>query len=107
MGWNWVNDLFAPEGKKKSMDWDARCPYGLCPGNIPLNRKEVILFNDEPILKKPRLKFNQKISPLIYQYKCGYCGCLTNFGVETPTERGLEGINPALSGGKADYKFHV
>ena len=99
MGWTWVNDLFAPDNRKKNMSWDARCPYFGCPSNTPFRGAH-----------KPRIKFMQKISPMVYQYKCKDCGCLCNHGVETPWEsddivRVKE--NPSLYGGKPSYKFHL
>ena len=97
MAWTWINDLLAPEGKKKSFNWDARCPYHLCPSNQPYRRAH-----------KSRLKFMQRISPLVYQYRCRDCGCLCNIGVEVPDDRGiwnLKKLNPVLHGGKPDYKF--
>lgn len=104
MGWNWVNDLLAPEGKKKNFNWDARCPYGLCPGNIPLNRSEVIMLGDEPVLLKPKMKFIYKIAPLIYHYQCGYCGCGVNIGVEVPLDdRGVKSVEPGMWGGTPSY----
>ena len=97
MGWNWVNDLLGMEGKKKDFNWDARCPYGLCPGNEPLNRKEVILLNAEPILRKSKLKFIYKVSPFVYNYQCGYCGCGVNINIEVPDDRGgMMELNPLL-----------
>ena|SRR3990167_7796277 len=106
MGWTWVNDLMTPMGKKKDFNWSARCPYAECPGNKKpsgVNREEW----DEN-LPKPKLKFVQVISPLVHQYRCGYCGCLTNFSVEIPDDRGvhaLKSIEPALWGRKPSYKF--
>ena len=95
MPWQWVNDLLAPENKKKDMSWDARCPYFGCPSNTPFRGAH-----------KPRLKFVQKVAPLIYQYKCKDCGCLCNHGVEVPDDSGNElwRKNPALYGGKESYK---
>lgn len=93
--WNWVSDLLTEDNTKK-MYWDARCPYMLCPSNQP-----------ERGTKKPRLKFIQKISFLIYQYRCKDCGCLTNFSIEQPDEHEIfnKRKNPALWGHKSDYKF--
>jgi len=85
MPWQWVNDLFV-EGRKKDFNWNARCPYHLCPGNHPVERNS-------------KLKFIQKVAPFVYQYKCGYCSCLVNIGVEIPYEdnkRFLKDINPLL-----------
>lgn len=97
MGWTWVNDLLAPEGKKKHHNWNARCPYYLCPGNKPVERPA-------------KLKFMFKVSPMVYNYKCGYCGCGVNISVEVPVEQGMMRQfkeNPALHGGKPSYRFHV
>ena len=98
MGWQWVTDLLAPDNKKKTY-WDAHCPYKLtCPSHQPIEHAH-----------PPKLKFVQKISFFVYQYKCKYCGCLSNLSVEEP-EGGNDWVkrfNPALYGGKADYKFHV
>lgn len=109
MPWQWVNDLLAPGGRKKSMDWDARCPYHACPGNVPLNRNELLVnCHTPPIYRKPKLKFVFKISPFVYQYRCGYCGCLVNWNVETNTEEWtLDNLKrePALYGGKPSYGF--
>ena len=97
MSWQWVSDLLTPDNKKKAY-WEARCPYMLCPSNQP-----------ERGSKKPRLKFVQKVSPLVYQYRCKDCGCLTNFDMSCPVEGNpdLKNINPALKGGRPDYQFHV
>lgn len=105
MGWTWVNDLFAPEHRKKDMSYERRCPYfgGVngegCPSNSPFRGA-----------RPARLKFVQKISPMVYQYKCKDCGCLSNHGVEVPWESDDDvrlKSNPALYGGKASFKFHV
>ena len=87
MAWSWVNDLLAPDNKKKDFNWDARCPYMLCPSNQPYRG-----------VHKPRLKFIQKVQPLVYQYKCKDCGCLVNIGVEVPDENNvmLTRTNPLL-----------
>ena len=94
MPWTWVNDLLAPSHKKKAHNWDVRCPYARCPSN-------------EPHKKAPRLKFVQKISPLIYQYRCRDCGCPTNYDISVPTEAGWAAHNPALHSGKPNFGFHV
>jgi hypothetical protein len=88
MGWGWVEDLLAPDNKKKAY-WDARCPYHLCPSNQPFRGAG-----------QPRLKFMQKVSPLVYQYKCKDCSCLMNFSVEQPDDynEGFNSINPKLRG---------
>lgn len=92
MPWQWVNDLLGQEGKKKDYGAERRCPYHLCPSNQPLG-----------VQHSPRLKFMQRVSPLVYQYRCKDCGCLVNFGVEVPDDRGINGIkhmNPLLWGGE-------
>ena len=94
MGWNWVNDLLAPEGKKKNFNWNARCPYFGCPSNTPFDGAH-----------PARLKFMQKISPLVYQYKCRDCSCLVNIDTNVPNEQGFQFIDPALWGGKPSYEF--
>ena len=97
MAWQWVNDLLTVDHKKK-MYWDARCPYMLCPSNQP-----------ERGAKKPRLKFIQKVSFLVYQYRCKDCGNIINFSIEMPDDGNInyKRMNPGLSGLKPDYKFHV
>jgi len=106
--WQWVSNLMGVEGRKKSFDWDARCPYHLCPGNQPLNRHEVIYLGEKELLRKPKLKLVQKITPFIHQYKCGYCGNLTNYSVETPTENyDIKNIDPSFRGGKSRYELNV
>lgn len=94
MGWMWVNDLLAKSHKKKAHNWDPRCPYHMCPSNQPYRGAG-----------KPRLKFMQKIGMMVYQYKCKDCGCLTNFDIAAPGERGMKGIDPALWGGNPSYRF--
>lgn len=96
MGWTWVNDLLAPEGRKKDGYMQFRCPYHLCPSNQPLG-----------VEHPPRMKFMQRLSPMVYQYKCKDCGCLINKGIEVPDARGgMQGLNPLLWGGKKAIK-HV
>lgn len=88
MGWTWVNDLLS--GKKKDFSYDARCPYAMCPSNQPYWG-----------VHKPRLKFIQRIAPMVYQYRCRDCGCIHNQGVEVPDDRGydhIKSINPHLLG---------
>lgn len=97
MPWNWVSDLTAHGQRKKAHNWDIRCPYALCPSAQPFTGAH-----------KPRLKFIQKISLFLYQYKCKDCGNLFNCSVETPNEiNDSKKINPAIWGGKPGYKFHV
>ena len=93
MAWQWVSNLMAPDNKK-TFWWDARCPYALCPGNFP----------DK---KKAKLRFVQRHSFFVNQYRCGYCGNVTNFSIEQPNG-GVGEVkkgNPAFWG-KPDYKFH-
>lgn len=77
MPWDWVDNLLTPDHKKK-MYWEARCPYMLCPSNQP-----------ERGAHKPRLKFVQKISPMVIQYRCKDCGNLMNISVEMPDDQNL------------------
>lgn len=100
MAWTWINDLLAPENKKKTY-WEARCPYMVCPSNQPFRGAH-----------KPRLKFWQRISPMVYEYKCKDCGCHFSTTVEKPDkdrcfDEARWSRNPALWGEKASYKFHV
>ena len=90
MAWQWVNDLLGPNGKKRDFNWDARCPYMLCPSNQPYRAAH-----------KARLKFIQKPNPMVYQYKCKDCGCLTNFSIEMPDDQNesLRRLNPSLQKG--------
>ena len=105
MGWQWVNDLLAPDNKKK-MYWEARCPLSFCPSN---NQD----LYEEGVRGRPRLKFVQKVSFFIYQYKCKDCGNLVNIGMEQPEPEKmhfhnmLRNINPSLRGGRPDYKLRV
>lgn len=97
MAWTWVDNLFSTDNKKTDFSWDARCPYEVCPSNQPFRGAH-----------KSRLKYVQKVSPRVLQYRCKDCGCLTNFSIEIPDENyghDKSRMNPALSGGKADYKF--
>ena len=104
MGWTWVNDLLGHGERKKAHNWDIRCPiFGGsghnegCPSNYPFRGAN-----------KPRMKFVQKISLFVYQYKCKDCGTITNFSIEVPNEEiAINRLNPALYGWKADYRFHV
>ena len=79
--------------KNKGWQKNLRCPYFLCPSNQPF-------VGALPA----RMKFNQKIQPSVYQYRCKDCGCLTNVSVETLAD-GRESwrINPALVSGKPSY----
>ena len=98
MAWTWDSYLLTPNHKPKFY-WDAHCPYKVtCPSHQP-----------EPHAKKSKLKFVQKVSPLVYEYRCGHCGCLVMFSMLTSDEgnQDLKRLNPALWGGKADYKSHV
>lgn len=64
------------------------CPFMLCPSNQPVDGA-----------KKPRMKFNQKISPRVYQYRCLHCGCLLNKGVDgpaVPSDMQAWNVNPKL-----------
>ena len=95
VAWTWVSDLLTPDNKPKFY-WNAHCPYKVtCPSHQP-----------EPHSKKPKLKFVQKVSPMVYEYRCGHCGCLVMFGMLQPNldNRDLLHMNPALRGGKADYR---
>ena len=65
------------------------CPYMLCPSND---------VNDATVRsKKTKMKFVQKISPRVYQYRCLNCGCLINKGSDgpaVPEEMWAQHINP-------------
>ena len=106
MAWQWVSDLLARNTEKKAY-WDARCPYALCPSNESFYSIEQKKYVD--VRKKARLKFVQKISPLVYQYRCKDCGCLNNISVAAPDDghHNIKNINPALRSGKASYRFDV
>lgn len=98
MSWTWVQDLLAPDNKKKAY-YDAHCPYKLtCPSHQPHEHAH-----------KPKLKFIQKLSFFVYQYKCKYCGCSVNISVSQPYDgnRLLKDTNPVLFGGKPNFKFYV
>lgn len=93
----WVDNLLSHGDRKKAHTWDIRCPYHRCPSNQPFRGAN-----------KPRLKFLQKLGLFTYQYHCKDCGCPTTFNIENPNEENqIKRLNPALWGGKADYKFHV
>ena len=94
MSWTWVDNLLSNQKEKKQYFWDARCPYMLCPSNTPYRGCHAA-----------RLKYVQKVSPMVHQYKCKDCGCLTNFSLEAVED--IKGGNPVLFGGRPDYKFHV
>lgn len=99
MGWKW--QIFT-EGilgdKKKRWNCKLACPYLMCPSNQPF------MF-----ARKPRMKFNQKIAPTVYQYRCKDCGCLINVGLEVLTmeeqSRTAQALNPALIQRKPSYRF--
>jgi hypothetical protein len=96
MSWGLFNSHRLPDFRKKYF-WDAHCPYKVdCPSHKP-----------EPHSKPPKLKFVQKVSPMVDQYRCGYCGCLVNLAIFIPDDdnQDLKQMNPSLFGGKADYKF--
>lgn len=76
---------------------DFPCPYMLCPSNQPFDGA-----------KKSKWKFNQKISPRVYQYRCGHCGCLCNKGLDGPAipdEMTGWNLNPALVGNQPNFDF--
>lgn len=81
--------------KNKGWQRDLQCCYQLCPSNQPF----VGAY-------KPKFKFVQKISPMVYQYRCKNCGCLVNVSVATD-EQGRENwrINPALVGQRPSYDW--
>jgi hypothetical protein len=96
MGWQWIEDLFAPDHKEK-LFWPARCPYHLCPSNQPFRGAY-----------PARLKFIQTVGIMVRQFKCRDCGNLCNISMEMPKDRNDNEImrrNPALWGGKPSYKF--
>lgn len=73
------------------------CPYGQCPSNLPFDGAH-----------KPKMKFIQKISPRVYQYRCKYCGCLLNKGFDGPAvPEAMWGfnLNPKLISNKPSYDF--
>ena len=92
-GWTWVNDLLGSVDKKKAHNWDLRCPYFWCPSN---ELKDGVIRE-----KPPRLKFIEKVSPMIYKYRCRDCGQHTMFDVSVPNEQGFGAYDPRLWGGDA------
>ncbi len=66
------------------------CPYKLCPSNTP-----------EDGSKPASMKFIQKISPRVYQYRCRHCGCLLNKcddGPLVPIDMHAQNLNPRFIG---------
>lgn len=105
MSWQWVNDLMAPTGMKKDGHFNAVCTYYLCPGQRPKNRQQVIDNKEQPLLPKPKMKFIYKVSPMVYHYQCGYCGCGWNFDISVPSEQGILAKEPGMWGNKPSYEF--
>lgn len=87
--------------KNKGWQDEYRCPYMLCPSNKHLMNPSV----EDGFMRTARMKFVQKISPRVYQYRCKDCGCLANKSVEI-AENGREiwRIEPSLRSGKSDYQ---
>ena len=79
--------------EKKYWQHDARCPYMLCPSNQPFRGAH-----------RPKLKFIQRIQPLVYQFKCKDCGCLVNIGLETEEGMSVK-KNPSLIGFEPSYNL--
>lgn len=89
-----LNGLMADRGKKWT---DFICPYMLCPSNQPVQET-----------KKPKMKFVQKISPRVYQFRCLHCGCLLNKGMDSdavPSDMTSWNVNPSLVGNKPSFDF--
>ena len=84
------------QDKKKLLHKQCRCPYALCPSNEPFRGA-----------RKSRMKFKQKISPMVFQFECKDCGCLTNFcyQAENIKEKMASYRNPALAGGTASFNL--
>lgn len=60
--------------KKKVMAYDQiRCPFGDCPSHIPHKNA-----------RKAKVKFVQRVSPNVYEYKCKWCGCNFAYGAINP-----------------------
>ena len=82
----------------KQKGWNARllCPYMLCDSNQPFRGA-----------RKPKMKYVQKISPTTYQFKCKYCGCLTNVSLENHGDisRAAHVKNPSLINGLPSYNL--
>ena len=105
MPWDWVNDLFAPDNRKRTHTWNVRCPFkgesrpgrgDGCPSNYPFHGAN-----------PPRIKYIQKIGLFVYQYKCKDCGAIFNVSDEIPDgNEWINNTNPALWGNKPDYKFY-
>lgn len=95
MAWQWVDNLLGHDDKKKFY-WNARCPYMMCPSNRPYRG-----------VGDAKLKFIQNLAPMVVQYKCKDCGCLTNFSLEHPDDenQAMRRLNPAFHGGEANYKL--
>jgi len=56
------------------------------------------------------MKFMQKISPTVYQFRCKYCGCPINICLESVEaeeymQRQAAVKNPALIDGKPSFTF--
>ncbi len=89
-----LEGLIGDKGKRFT---NFPCPFGLCPSNQPVDES-----------KKPRWKFNQKISPRVYQYRCLHCGCLCNKALDGPAipdPMCSWNLNPALIGHDPSFDF--
>jgi len=75
MGWKRVMTNGILGDKKKLRTYDSiHCPYGTtCPSHTPFK-------NAHP----PKVKFIERISPYVYQYRCKYCGCKFSYDVTDP-----------------------
>lgn len=73
------------------------CPHFLCPSNQPFD-----------MCRPTKMKFIQRISPRVYQYRCKHCGCLVNQGLDgpaVPSDMFSWDINPSLVGNKPNFDF--
>ena len=74
MGWKrFIPDIGILADKKKMWSENLRCPYHGCPSNTPFTGA-----------RRARMKFMQRITPMVYQYKCKWCGCLVTYGADHP-----------------------
>jgi len=107
MGWEWkvfTNGIFGD--KNKQWNKELVCPYHSCPSKTWVYDPNFAPIED---LKVPKMKFVQRLGPNVYQYRCKYCGCTVNVGLETQVdmERMAHHRNPSYIGGKPSYKFNV
>ena len=79
----------------KGRQADLRCPYMLCPSNQPF-------MGAYP----PKMKFNEKLGPSVYQYRCKSCGCLISVSVRMDeVGREVHKIEPSFASGKPSYQW--